>query len=67
MPAELRAETARVTSIAEHAWERAREQSDFAAFLPHLVRVIELQRRYVECFEATIIPTTRCSTTSSPG
>jgi carboxypeptidase Taq len=52
VPAELRAETARVTSIAEHAWERARAQSDFAAFLPHLVRVIELQHRYVECFEA---------------
>jgi carboxypeptidase Taq len=52
VPAELRAETARVTSIAEHAWERAREQSDFTAFLPHLVRVIELQHRYVECFEA---------------
>ena len=25
---------------------------DFAAFLPHLERVIELRRRYVECFEA---------------
>ena len=44
--------TYRVTSIAEHAWEHAREQSDFTAFLPHLVRVFELQHRYVECFEA---------------
>ena len=52
VPADLRAETARVTSIAEHAWERAREESDFAAFLPHLERVLELQRRYIECFEA---------------
>ena len=51
VPTELRAETARVTSIAEHAWEDAREQSDFAAFLPHLERVIELRRRYVECFD----------------
>jgi carboxypeptidase Taq len=52
VPAELRAEIARVTSIAEHAWEDARERSDFAAFLPHLERVVELKRRYVECFEA---------------
>ena len=51
VPAELRAETARVTSIAEHAWADAREASDFAAFLPHLERVIELRRRYLECFD----------------
>jgi carboxypeptidase Taq len=52
VPAELRAEIARVTSIAEHAWQAAREQSDFGAFLPHLERVIDLQRRYVDCFDA---------------
>ena len=51
VPAELRAETARATSLAEHAWEAARAESDFAAFLPSLERVIELRRRYVECFE----------------
>jgi carboxypeptidase Taq len=51
VPIELRAETARVTSIAEHAWEKAREASDFAAFLPHLERVIELRREYIECFD----------------
>jgi carboxypeptidase Taq len=52
VPAELRAETARATSIAEHAWERAREQSDFAAFLPDLERVLELRRAYADCFES---------------
>jgi carboxypeptidase Taq len=51
VPAELRAETARVTSIAERAWEQARENDDFVAFLPHLERVVELKRRYIECFE----------------
>jgi carboxypeptidase Taq len=51
VPAELRAETARVTSIAEHAWEQARLNDDFVAFLPHLERVVELKRRYIECFE----------------
>jgi carboxypeptidase Taq len=51
VPAELAAEITRATSIAEHAWAGARERSDFAAFLPHLETVIELQRRYIECFE----------------
>ena len=51
VPSELRAEIARVTSLAEHAWERARADSDFAGFLPQLERVIDLQRRYVECFD----------------
>ena len=51
VPTELRAEIARATSIAEHAWEAAREASDFAAFLPHLERVVELKRRYIECFD----------------
>jgi carboxypeptidase Taq len=50
VPAELRAEIARTTSLAEHAWESARADSDFAAFLPSLERVIELKRRYLECF-----------------
>jgi carboxypeptidase Taq len=52
VPAELRAETARATSIAQHAWERAREESDFAAFLPDLERVLELRREYGACFES---------------
>jgi carboxypeptidase Taq len=51
VPVELRAETARVTSITEHAWEKARAESDFAAFLPHLERVIDLRRQYIECFD----------------
>jgi carboxypeptidase Taq len=51
VPAELRAEITRETSIAEHAWEEARRKSDFRAFLPHLERVTSLARRYLECFE----------------
>ena len=51
VPADLRAEIARQGSIAEHAWEHAREASDFAAFRPHLERVVDLKRRYVECFD----------------
>lgn len=51
VPSELRAEIARVTSLAERAWERCRAEDDFAAFLPELERVIELEHRYVERFE----------------
>ena len=51
VPAELRAEMTRTASIAEHAWAKAREESDFRAFLPHLERNVELRRRYAGCFE----------------
>jgi carboxypeptidase Taq len=51
VPAGLRAEISRVTSIAEHAWVEARGADDFSAFLPHLEQILELQRRYLECFE----------------
>ncbi len=51
VPTELRAEIARTTSLAESAWEQARANDDFVTFLPHLERVVELKRRYVECFE----------------
>jgi carboxypeptidase Taq len=51
VPADLRAEITRQTSISEHAWDEAKRASDFKAFLPHLERVTELARRYLECFE----------------
>ncbi len=52
MPPALSAELARQRSIAERAWEIARPRSDFAALAPELERLIELKRRYVDCFEA---------------
>jgi carboxypeptidase Taq len=51
VPADLRAEMTRVSSLAEHAWAEARANSDFAAFLPHLERNVELRRRYADCFD----------------
>jgi carboxypeptidase Taq len=50
VPAELRAEIAHQTAVAEHAWIKARERSDFAAFLPHLERNVELTRRFADCY-----------------
>jgi carboxypeptidase Taq len=51
VPAPLTAEITRTASLAEHAWAGFRERSDFAGFLPHLERNVELRRRYIECFE----------------
>ncbi|MDX6514375.1 MAG: carboxypeptidase Taq [Gaiellaceae bacterium] len=50
VPSELEEELARTCSISEHAWVDARARSDFYSFLPHLEKVVELKRRYVECF-----------------
>ena len=51
VPADLRAELTRAASLAEHAWADARADSDFAAFLPHLQKNVELRRRYADCFD----------------
>src|SRR3954464_4786101 len=51
VPADLRAEITRTSSISEHAWADARADSDFAAFLPHLRRNVDLTRRYAACFD----------------
>jgi carboxypeptidase Taq len=51
VPSELAADMARAGSIGQEAWVHARQQSDFAAFVPYLTRNLELARRYVDCFE----------------
>src|SRR5918998_737717 len=48
LPAELVAETSRVTSLAEPAWVRAREESDWSLFAPHLEKVLALKRETAE-------------------
>ncbi len=50
VPGELKAELARTTAIAYEAWADARRRSDWEAFKPHLGKVLELRRRYAECF-----------------
>jgi carboxypeptidase Taq len=51
VPAELRAEMSRAASLAMPVWVKARQESDFARFLPALRTNMELRRRYVECFD----------------
>lgn len=51
VPSELRGDLARASSIAENAWLEAKERSDFAMFLPHLERNVELARRFADCYD----------------
>jgi len=48
VPSELVAEFARVTALAHEAWAKAREQSDFPQFQPHLEKIVELNVRLAE-------------------
>lgn len=48
VPGELVAEFARVTALAYEAWAKAREQSDFSMFQPHLEKIVELNVRLAE-------------------
>jgi carboxypeptidase Taq len=51
VPASLRSEIARAESISEHAWLEARASSDFGVIRPHLEHLVELKRRYIDCFD----------------
>jgi carboxypeptidase Taq len=48
VPGELVAEFARVTALAYEAWAKARQESDFAQFQPHLEKIVELNVRLAE-------------------
>jgi carboxypeptidase Taq len=51
VPPELSAEMSRTSAIAEPIWQDARRTSDWSMFQPYLEKVIELRRRYIDCFE----------------
>ena len=50
IPTELAAEIARAQAESYQAWVKAREESRFADFRPHLERMLELSHRVIECF-----------------
>jgi len=56
VPAELAAEMVGAGAEAHDVWARAREENDFATFLPHLERALELKQRYIECFDGFDAP-----------
>jgi carboxypeptidase Taq len=43
-------ENARVTTTAQTIWEKAKEESNYSIFQPHLERVMELRREYASFF-----------------
>ena len=50
LPADLVAELAKTTALAQQAWKEARASSDFPHFQPHLERVLELVLRKAEAY-----------------
>jgi carboxypeptidase Taq len=53
VPTELAGEMSHATGVAVAAWDEAKASSDFASFLPHLERQLDLKHRYIECFPET--------------
>src|SRR6476620_11104642 len=51
VPSSLRAEMSRSSALALPVWVEARQNNDFAAFLPALRENVELRRRYIDCFD----------------
>ena len=50
VPTEFVAESAPVIAMAHQAWAKARAESDFSVFQPHLEKVLELKKRYIGFF-----------------
>ncbi|MCB1076397.1 MAG: carboxypeptidase M32 [Verrucomicrobiae bacterium] len=50
VPAELVEDFEKTRAIAKSAWAEARKASDFAAFSPHLEKLIDLSRRKADCW-----------------
>jgi carboxypeptidase Taq len=51
VPPELVGEIRRASALGLAAWGPAKQQSDFAQLQPHLEELLELRRRYVDCFD----------------
>ena len=51
VPGEFVAEIARTAAIAQKTWEKARRDSNFAIFKPHLEKLIALRRQYADFFK----------------
>lgn len=50
LPEELVRETSRVQSLAQHAWKRARAESNFSLFADSLSHLVELKRKEAELY-----------------
>lgn len=50
LPADLVSRMSEATGLAAIAWQKARAEDDFAAFLPHLEKVFDLAKEYASHF-----------------
>lgn len=48
IPADEYKEYVIIQSNAEHAWEEAKEKADFSLFLPHLKKIVEYQKKFIQ-------------------
>ena len=51
VPADFVTEMARVSTVAQSVWEKAKNKSDFELFRPHLERLVELRQQYADFFK----------------
>ncbi len=51
IPLPLLMETIKTSSIANEAWVKAKTQADFSIFEPHLVKIVDLRKQYVELYK----------------
>ncbi|OVE82152.1 carboxypeptidase [bacterium M21] len=50
VPVEHVTEFSRLTALAQHAWEEAKDANDFATFQPHLRKIIQMRQEYASFF-----------------
>jgi len=50
VPTKYVAEFSYVTTMAQGAWEEAKDKDDFAIFQPHLEKIVEMRRQYATFF-----------------
>jgi carboxypeptidase Taq len=50
VPPELISEVFELSTVAHQAWEQARAENDFPKFQPYLEKMVDLRRRYADCF-----------------
>ncbi|MCP9495348.1 MAG: carboxypeptidase M32 [Pyrinomonadaceae bacterium MAG19_C2-C3] len=67
LPVRLVADFSRATTLAEPAWVAARARSDWAAFAPHLERILTLQQEAAEYIGYTTHPYDALLDTFEPG
>jgi len=51
IPSEFVVKISKATTIGYQAWEQAREKNDFKIFVPHLEKIIDLEKEYCNFFE----------------